>query len=203
MKYTFFTLVALALLPLLPAAQAQSPGRIAVIDLQAVFKEYYKTKEADSRLKDQMSGYKKERDERMESYRKLVEQLGGLRDAANDPSLSPEAKKDKTQKFEEKFNEARAMEQEMRNFESTTSKLFQDQTQRMRKTIVDEISAVLEQFCKGKYDLVLDKSGVTLNGTPTLLYSENVTDLTEEITRKINATKGAEGSAPKVDATKK
>jgi outer membrane protein len=197
MKYLLHTLLTVALLPLAPMAKAQSTNRIAVIDLQAVFKEYYKTKEADSRLKDQMSGYKKERDERMESYRKLVEQLGGLRDAVNDPSLSADAKKEKQQKFEEKFNEARAMEQEMRNFESTTSKLFQDQTQRMRKTIVDEITAVLNGFCKGKYDLVIDKSGVTLNGTPTLLYSENVTDLTEEITRKINASKPAgEAAAP-------
>ncbi len=173
--------------------QAQAADlKVAIIDLQKVFEDYSKTKEADARLKTQMEGFKNERDSRLEDYRSLVDQIKSLRDALNDPSLSADAKKEKQLKYEEKFNEARQREQELKNFEQTTAKLLQDQSGRMRKTIIDEINEVVKTFCSGKYDLVLDKSGVTMNGTSTILFSENLTDLTSEIVQRLNSQKPKE-----------
>lgn len=173
--------------------QAQAADiKIATIDLQKVFEDYFKTKEADARLKDQMEGFKTERDSRLEDYRSLVDQIKSLRDSLNDPSLSDDAKKEKQLKYEEKFNEARQREQELKNFEQTTAKLIQDQSGRMRKTIIDEINVVVKEFCSGKYDLVLDKSGVTMNGTSVILFSENMTDLTGEIVQRLNSKKPAQ-----------
>jgi outer membrane protein len=177
----------------LSSMQAQAADlKVATIDLQKVFEDYYKTKEADARLKDQMEGFKSERDSRLEGYRSLVDQIKSLRDALNDPSLSEDAKKEKQLKYEEKFNEARQREQELRNFEQTTAKLLQDQSGRMRKTIIDEINEVVKAFCAGKYDLVMDKSGVTMNGTPSIMYSENLTDLTDAVVKQLNSKKPTE-----------
>jgi hypothetical protein len=37
--------------------------------------------------------------------------------------------------------------------------------------------------------LVFDKTGANLNGTPTLLYSEGLTDITDEVTKHLNASR--------------
>jgi len=155
--------------------------------MQKIFKDYKKTQEADANLKEQMNGYKKERDERMEDYRKLVEQIKGLRDTAQDPSLSENARTEKNKALEEKANEARQREREIREFDQTTQKLFQDQSKRMRDKILEEIQGEIDKFAKGKYSIVLDKSGMTLNGTPTLIYTEGLTDLTDELIKTLNA----------------
>jgi outer membrane protein len=78
-----------------------------------------------------------------------------------------------------------------------------DQSQRTRKSIIDEITQSVATYSKGKYTVVLDKSGVTLNGTPALLYSEGLTDITDEVTKQLNASKPAAGSKPATSGTSK
>jgi len=181
------SLVAVAITSLFKPSEAHAEIKIAVVEMQKIFKEYKKTQEADGNLKEQMSGYKKERDGRMEDYRKLVEQIKGLRDTAQDPSLSADSQKEKGQALEEKVSEARQREREIREFDQTTQKLFQDQSKRMRDKIIEEIQGEIEKFAKGKYSLIVDKSGLTLNGTPTIIYTEGLTDITDEILSTLNA----------------
>jgi len=186
-KLLTLSFVALAITVLFtPVRTHAAELKIAVVDMQEVFKQYEKTKEADTKLKEQMSGYKKERDERMEDYRKLIEQIKGLRDGAQDPSLSEVARGEKQQMLEEKVNEARAREREIREFDGTTQKLFGEQSKRMRDKILEEIQVEIDKFAKGKYSIVFDKSGMTLNGTPTLVYHEGLVDLTDEIVKALN-----------------
>lgn len=179
--------VAIAITAFFTPSQSQAELKIAVVEMQKVFKDYKKTQEADANLKEQMNGYKKERDERMEDYRKLVEQIKGLRDAAQDPSLSEDARAEKQKALEEKVNEARQREREVREFDQTTQRLFQDKSKRMRDKILEEIQAEIDKFAKGKYSIVFDKSGMTLNGTPTLIYTEGLPDLTDELIKKLNS----------------
>jgi Skp family chaperone for outer membrane proteins len=179
--------VAIAVTSLFNPTQARAELKVAVVEMQKIFKEYKKTQEADTNLKEQMNGYKKERDERMDDYRKLVEQIKGLQETAQDPSLSEDARKEKGSALEEKVNEARQREREIKEFDQTTQRLFQDQSKRMRDKILAEIQTEIDKFAKGKYQIVLDKSGMTLNGTATLIYSEGLTDLTDEIVKALNA----------------
>jgi outer membrane protein len=181
---TLFTLVASV------SAQDKAP-KIALIDMQEAFKQYYKTEDAQERLKQDMAGYQKSMEDKREDYRKLVEQIKALQDGAKDPSMAESAKKEKEQKLKEKVTEAQTRENEMNQFAQQTSKMFQDSQQRMRKTIVEEINKEIEVFAKGKYSLILDKSGMTLNGTPAIVYTEGMTDITSEIVKILNKSKPA------------
>jgi len=176
--------------------------KMALVDMQECFKQYYKTDEAQERLKTDMTGYQKSMDDKREDYRKLVEQIKSLQEGAKDPSSSDAAKKEKEQKLKEKVGDAQVRENEMQQFANQTSKMFQDSQQRMRKTIVDEISTEIKSFAKGKYNMVLDKSGMTLNGTAVLIYEEGMTDITAEIVKALNKSKpaGDAKSEPKADA---
>jgi len=159
--------------------------------MQESFKQYYKTDEAQERLKQDMAGYQRQMEDKREDYRKIIDQIKALQDGAKDPSASDASKKEKEQKLKEKIQEAQTRENEMNQFAQTTSKVFQDSQQRMRKTIVDEINEKVNTFAKGKYNLILDKSGMTLNGTAALVYSEGVADVTAEIIKTLNASKPA------------
>jgi len=182
----------LTLCALISPLQAQSTGlKIALIDMQESFKQYYKTDEAQERLKQDMAGYQRQMEDKREDYRKIIDQIKALQDGAKDPSASDASKKEKEQKLKEKIQEAQTRENEMNQFAQTTSKVFQDSQQRMRKTIVDEINEKVNTFAKGKYNLILDKSGMTLNGTAALVYSEGVADVTAEIIKTLNASKPA------------
>lgn len=174
------------------AAYAQTVGlEIALVDLQKCFNDYYKTEEAKTRINEQGSGYQKEFNDRMEDYKKLVDQINALREGEKDPSLSEAARKERQDRLKEKIQEAQTRERELNDFRQTSSRLLQDQQMRMRKTIVDEINKKVEEFSKGKYNLVLDKSGQTLNGTSALVYTEGVTDITDEVIKALNKDKPA------------
>ncbi|MGF1678829.1 MAG: OmpH family outer membrane protein [Candidatus Methylacidiphilales bacterium] len=181
-------LTALVLITTLsPLSLNAADMKIAVVDMQKIFKEYKKTQEADTKLKEQMNSYKTERDGRMEDYRKLVDQIKNLRDGAQDPSLSADARKEKELKLQEKVGEAQQREREIREFDATTQKLFADQSKRMRDKILEEIQGELNKFAKGKYTMIFDQSGMTLNGTATLIYQEGLTDISDELIKLLNA----------------
>lgn len=165
--------------------------KIAVIDLSKVFKEYYKTEEAETRLKEQMTNFQKDRDERMEDYKKLVDQLKSLQQGIQDPAIGEQARKEKENTLKGKKDEARTRERELREFELTTQKLYRDQSLRMRSTIVEEIQKVITSVSKGKFNLVLDKSGSSTNGVALCIYAEGVNEITGQVIKELNKTKPA------------
>jgi outer membrane protein len=166
---------------------------IATVDLQEVFKNYYKTKEADSRLKEILSGFKKEYQGMMTDYQKMVDEAGKLRDEANDPTLSKEVRAEKEKLLQGKIQDVKNYERQLREFDMQRRKQLDDQSSRMRKAIVEDIGKVIEGIGKTKnYHLIVDTSGLTMNGMPTVLFKNNLPDLTNELVATMNAGRPAE-----------
>jgi Skp family chaperone for outer membrane proteins len=176
--------------------------KIATIDVQQVFKNYYKTQEAEQQLQASTANYKSQYDVMVADYRKMYDQASVLQNELNADSTSSEvAKKDKQGKLRDLLGDIQKKEQEIKSFEQQTSRFVQDQSQRTRKGIVDEITSTISTYSKGKYTVVLDKSGINLNGTPTLLYSEGLADITDDVTKQLNANKPAAGGKPVASGT--
>ena len=69
---------------------------------------------------------------------------------------------------------------------------------RMREGIVKEITDVVIEKVKTKsLDFVLDKSGVSINGVPVVLYAPENVDFTNEIIEVLNKPGRATASAKK------
>jgi len=188
---------ALFSISLMAASLQAADLKIATIDIQQVFKNYYKTQEAEQQLQASTANYKSQYDSMTADYRKLYDQANALQNDLNsDSTSSDQAKKDKQGKLRDLVGDIQKKEQEIKSFQEQTARFVNDQSQRTRKGIVDEITQAVSTYSKGKYTVVLDKSGVTLNGTPTLLYSEGLTDITDEVTKQLNASKPAAGSKP-------
>jgi Skp family chaperone for outer membrane proteins len=79
------------------------------------------------------------------------------------------------------------MEREINEFRQTRERQLQEQAMRMREGIVKEITDVVNEKVKANaLDLVFDKSGMSLNGVPLLMYSKENVDFTNDVVAVLN-----------------
>ena len=72
----------------------------------------------------------------------------------------------------------------------------------MRAGIVEDINKVVADKVKAdNFDVVLDKSGPSLNGVPIVLYSRDSYEFTEAVVTALNKNKGKEAPADPKPAT--
>jgi outer membrane protein len=172
----------------LPAAShAQGTMKVGTIDMQRAFKEYTKTKDAEVKINEAKNAAKKEYDDRAESYKKALDDINNLNKQLDSSALSADAKTQKAKERDDKIANIKNMEREITEFRQTRERQLQEQAMRMREGIVKEITDVVMEKVKGSnMDLVFDKSGMSLNGVPMLMYSRDTTDFTNDVIATLN-----------------
>jgi outer membrane protein len=171
------------------ASQARAEMKIGTIDMQKVFTAYYKTHDAEDKLKEAQKAYKDELDQRMDAYKKNLDTINKLNEEMNKPELSGASKDQKAQERDSKIAETKGLEKEISDFRSTRERQIQDQLKRMRDGIVEEIMKVVNDQVKTQnYDIVFDRSGFSANNiVPVLLYARDNYDFSESVITKLNA----------------
>ena len=199
MKKSLSTILALALaFPI--AALAQGTLKIGTVDMQRAFKEYNKTKEAEVKINDAKNSAKKEYDDRAESYKKALDEINNLNKQLESPALSADKKTQTAKERDDKIANIKNMEREISDFRQTRERQLQEQLMRVREGIVKEITDVVMEKVKGSnLDLVLDKSGMSINGVPFLLYSHDNIDFTNDIIAVLNKPGRAASSTAKAN----
>src|SRR5437016_1118999 len=186
MKKLFSTILAITLAGPI-AGFAQGTLKIGTVDMQRAFKEYGKTKDAETKINDAKNSAKKEYDDRAEAYKKALDEINNLNKQLDAPALSAEAKTQKAKERDDKIANIKNMEREINDFRQTRERQLQEQAMRMREGIVKEITdVVMEKVKANNMDLVFDKSGVSLNGVPVLMYSHGDVDFTNDIITVLN-----------------
>jgi len=168
-------------------AFAQGALKIGTVDMQRAFKECNKTKDAEAKINDAKNAAKKEYDDRAESYKKALDEINTLNKQLDAPALSADAKAQKAKERDDKIANIKNMEREINEFRQTRERQLQEQAMRMREGIVKEITdIVMEKVKANNMDLVFDKSGMSLNGVPVLMYSHDNVDFTSDIITVLN-----------------
>ncbi|MDQ3197775.1 MAG: OmpH family outer membrane protein [Verrucomicrobiota bacterium] len=184
----------------LPAG-AFAQMKVGTIDMNRAFKEYNKTKDAETKINDAKSSAKKEYDDRADSYKKALDEINKLNQQLEAPALSAEAKTSKAKERDEKIASIKNMEREINEFRQTREKQLQEQAVRMRDGIVKEITDVVMTKVKAtNMDLVFDSSGVSLNGVPTVMFAKPEMDFTTEVVTQLNKANPPAAAAPKAPA---
>src|SRR2546430_1752340 len=186
MKKSLSILVALALaLPIVPIAQGTM--KIGTVDMQRAFKDYNKTKEAEAKINDAKNSAKKEYDDRAEAYKKSLDEINNLNKQLESSALSADKKTQIAKERDDKIANIKNMEREISDFRQTRERQLQEQLMRVREGIVKEITdVVMEKVKTNNLDLVFDKSGMSINGVPVLLYSHDNIDFTNDIIAVLN-----------------
>jgi len=169
------------------AAFAQGALKIGTVDMQRAFKEYSKTKDAETKINEAKNSAKKEYDDRAEAYKKALDEINNLNKQLDAPALSAEAKSQKAKERDDKIANIKNMEREISDFRQTRERQLQEQAMRMREGIVKEITDVVMEKVKTTHmDLVFDKSGLSLKGVPVLMYPHGNVDFTDDIIAVLN-----------------
>ena len=182
------------------AAFAQGALKIGTVDMQRAFKEYSKTKDAETKINEAKNSAKKEYDDRAEAYKKALDEINNLNKQLDAPALSAEAKSQKAKERDDKIANIKNMEREISDFRQTRERQLQEQLMRVREGIVKEITDVVMEKVKGtNLDLVFDKSGMSINGVPFLLFSHDNIDFTNDIIAVLNKPGRAASSTAKAN----
>ena len=166
---------------------AAQPQRIAVVDLERVFKEYYKSRIAEEFIKQQGESarlYLGQLTRQLETLRSEARRLGtNAMNQALDPALKAKADAEAAaalRKVAEK-------EAEIKLYTGEKSREIQELERRRRAEIIADIRADVKRRATAEgYDFVLDSSGFTTNGLPAVLVFPGKNDITKAVIRELN-----------------
>src|SRR4051812_8669392 len=105
----FLTIAVAALL----TASASAQTKIGLIDLRKVFDDYYKTKAADSLLKDQASDLDKQKKGLLDQYQKATEDYKKALDDSNNQAVSADEREKRKKSAETSLLEIKRMEEQI------------------------------------------------------------------------------------------
>src|SRR6201997_1215658 len=183
-KLLFLTFASLLVLPIAVRAQGM---KIGTVDMNRTFREYNKTKDAEAKINDAKNQAKKEYDERADAYKKALDDVNNLNKQLEAPALSADAKAQKAKERDDKISNIKNMEREITEFRQTRERQLQEQALRMREGIVKEITDIVMDKVKTSHlDLVFDKSGMSMNMVPVLMYSPENLDFTNDVVAALN-----------------
>jgi len=166
---------------------AQAAPKIALIDLKKVFDGYYKTKQADTQLKERAGDSEKVLKGMIDDYQKASEDYRKLIDGANDQAVSSDERDKRKKNAETKLLEIQEIEKSVQQYRRSTQETLETQKRRMRDGILKDIRDEVNKKARaGNYSLVLDTAAESKNETPILMYNNGQNDLTEEVLSILN-----------------
>ena len=169
------------------AQVAEAELSVGTVDMNRILKEYRKTKEAEAKVNHAKDAAKKEFDERVDAYKKELEEINALNGQIEAPALAAEAKAQKTKQRDERIAKVKNMEREINEFRQTREQQLQQQVQSLQDNLVKEITAVvLEQAKVKNFDLVFDTSGASLNRFSPILFSRERADFSSDVIAALN-----------------
>jgi len=180
-KFVQPCLIAAAIFSLLQGP-AQAQTKIATVDQRKVFDSYYKTKHADTTLKEEATALEKEAKDMYEAYKKRESEWKKLLDMANDQAISAAEREKSKQNAEKKLLELQQNEQAIRAFERSAREKMDEKQRIKRDAILGEIHDVVQAKAKAAgYNLVIDSSA------SAVIYAGNENDLTQSVLSQLNA----------------
>ena len=160
---------------------------IVFVDLQEVFKRFYKTQLAQDQLRQQSADIKVELEAMQEEVKNLKEEIDVLRADSRDETLSDEIRDGKLSQLEEKLVALRQKERDVADFEKLRMQQLEQQNKRMTRKIFDEIKGVINDFSREKgYNAVIDRSAQSRSGTPVVLFARSAEDITGDVLAVLN-----------------
>jgi outer membrane protein len=186
-----------ALLVVVTLSAAAQTSRIAIVDMQKVFDDYYKTKAADAAVKERAASLDKERNALLGQYQKATDEYKKALEDANDQAVSAEEREKRKKTAEGRLLDIKSLEQSMNDFQKTAQTSLDEQIRRMHDNIIVEIRKVIDTKAKtGGFSLVFDVSAESRSKVPVVLYFNGENDLTTNVLAQLNTTAPAPNAKP-------
>ena len=163
--------------------------RIAVIDLEKVFRNYYKSRIAEETINqrgDAIRNYLAQLDAQLTALRQEANKLA--MNASNLALTEADRIKAKNAAVEARKKD-KAKETEIELFVSENRREIKELENKKRTEIMADIQrAVSRRATAEGYNFVIDRSGKTLNGQPAVIFYPAKNDITDAVLRELNRT---------------
>lgn len=181
--------LAAALLPLLSAAALPAAERIAAIDLDKVFREYYKSRIAEESIREQGETYRAYMIQLNDQRTKLMEEARKARFNAQNLALSAEEQRKAAERAAQLENAVKEKSSEIQLYGESRAAAMRELEQRKRREIMTDIrSGIRRQAAARGFLYVFDSSGRTMNEQPAILLFPEGCDLTRAVIEDLNRT---------------
>ena len=187
MKNFIRTALLASLLVMGGASLANAQVKFGTVDMNRVFSDYYKTKNAQTKYAEAEKTANDDLNGRVETLKKSMQEISAINSDLEKTDLTKDVREAKLKDQQSKVAAARAMDREIADFRSAKQKTLQDQFLRMRKDIVDDIMKTVNDLVKAKgYDIVFDKSGLSAGAVPVVLFSRDDLDFSQDVITALN-----------------
>lgn len=178
----------MALLFVVSAGAQARDLKIGVVDMGRVFKDFYKTAQANARFESMRKDLQREKEAMEEDFKRLNADYQKVREEADSPALSEEVRQQKLRLSEERLEQLRIHKGRYDEFLRKSDSLVREQMQTAHERILKELSEELQKLAKEEnFDLVLDRSSDKLLGLPPVLFSKDQFDITDALLKRLNA----------------
>lgn len=178
---------AIALLLLGTAAAQEGKLKIATVDIQRLYKEYYRTAEAQKEINVELAKVQKDGNERREAIRKLDADVQSVKKQLEDPSVAVSKKQKIAAEGYAKQQDGVALERECREYLERRKTMLGEKMAQSMQAILAEIRKLVEEKAKEEgYDYVFDKSGSSTSQVPFFLYAKDENDITAILLEDLN-----------------
>jgi outer membrane protein len=174
---------------MLPLSAEEKP-RTGVVHIQTLFRDYYKTLEAQAQINAERARIQKEENEMLQRVKVFDEKLRDQTKRLQDSELEEEERSALSRDVGMLFQEREALERlRKQSIQARHLELNQKMVARMNG-ILEEIRGIIAESAEGAgFDYVFDVEGLSTAQVPFLLYAKDATDITPMIQKELG--KGA------------
>lgn len=171
---------------------AQAKPKVAMVDIQELFRGYYKSIDAEKLVNIERARIQKENNEHRQRIRSLDATLKEInRLMKSGEGMDARERESLTREAGLIFQEREGLE---RRRKQAVQSRHQDLNRRMMgrmRGILKEIREIVVDYADQRgYDLVFDSAGLNTSQVPFVLYAKGATDITPVILKELN------GNAP-------
>ena len=181
------------LIVLAVASSAKAEQLILTVSVGSAAEQYYKLQDFLEELKSSQEQAQERVNSMTEEGQGLAQQFQELADQANSEILTEDARKEAAQDAQIKMQEFQQKENELRQFTENVQRQLAARNNTQMSLLTKEIMAVVSEVAKERSaSLVLDTSGFSQSGVPTVFSFDDSFDITDEVVKRINADKPTE-----------
>ena len=183
-------LLAMAALPAFSAEKQPAKGRpqrFAVVNLEKVFQEYYKSRIAEDAIKQQAEVFRNSMMRLNEELRTLKEEARTARINLDNIALSEAERAESRKNAEKKTRQVAEKEADIELYMNQRNTEMRKIVQAKREGIIADIKKEIQRRATAEgYDFVLDSSSKTLSEQPAVLLFPELDDLTSQVITELN-----------------
>jgi outer membrane protein len=166
---------------------AQPAVKLVVVEMAKIYDNHYKTEEANAKFRDAEQKAQEQVEELNKQGQILVDEYKELVDQSKNTLLTAEARTKAEADSQKKLEDIQRKQADVQQFRQQTQRSLQQRIKTHRDILLEEISKVVNDVAKRNgATLVLDKSGPTLFGIPSVLYADPSYDITDAVLEEVN-----------------